>query len=351
LPAFKNIFESRQGNSGMSGRGNVHKLHDPVNLPSIYLILLDEYSGNESLAEYFNYPNSRFKQFLTDNDFYVVENPTSNYNQTIFSMASLLDMDFINDIGPATWLNHYGYTKALRTIDNNKTCRLLKEFGYKIRNKSPFYVDGQPPTYNTGWFPDKINLVQHQTMYYKIGKALPDLLAGKFDFQNLEQRGSDITDDYNHRVLKEVLNETNLTDSIPTFTYAHLMMPHAPYLRDSTGNVVPAYEEDVEIVQSPEDSSYFQYLVYTNNVISEFITSLTQKTGGKAVILLISDHGFKGAAKKKQKYGYNNLHALYLPSRRYSGWYPGISNVNALPQLFNTVFGTKIQLRKDSIIQ
>jgi len=347
----KNIFESRQGNSGMSGRSNVRKLHDPVTLPSIYLILLDEYSGNESLAEYFNYPNSRFKKFLTDNDFYIVKNPTSNYNLTIFSMASLLDMDFINDIGSATWLNHYGYKKALQTIDNNKTCRLLKEFGYKIRNKSPFYVDGLPPAYNPGWFPDKINLVQHQTMYYKIAKALPDLLLGKFDIQNLEQRHSDFTDDYNHRVLKEVLDETNLTDSIPTFTYAHLMMPHEPYLRDSSGNVVPPYERGVEIVQRQEDSSYFQYLIYTNNIIAEFITSLKQKTGGKAVILLISDHGFKSVAKKKQKYGYNNLHALYLPSRKYSGWYPGISNVNAFPQLFNTVFGTKMQLRKDSIIQ
>ncbi len=73
---------------------------------------------------------------------------------------------------------------------------------------------------------------------------------------------------------------------------------------------------------------FMQYEVYTNKVISTFITRLQNATVSKAVVLLMSDHGYQEATGKNEKLPFYNLNAIYLPQKNYEAWYNGISNVN-----------------------
>ena len=95
---------------------------------------------------------------------------------------------------------------------------------------------------------------------------------------------------------------------------------------------------------------FLQYQVYTNKKVTEFITQLQKETAGKAVILLMSDHGYQPAYEKEKKLAYYNLNAVYLPNRQYSGWYPGISNANQFRVLFNTLYDQRLSLLKDTIV-
>lgn len=98
------------------------------------------------------------------------------------------------------------------------------------------------------------------------------------------------------------------------------------------------------------DEAFLQYQVYTNKRIGAFIEQLKKETNDKAVILLMSDHGYQPAGKMRRSLTYQNLNAVYLPGGQYTGWYNGMTNVNQFRILFNTLFHQRLPLLKDSIV-
>jgi hypothetical protein len=319
--------------------------------PSVYLILLDEYLGNEGIYSYYGYQNNKFREKLVGHQFHITNDPSSNYHLTIYSMASMLNMQYLPYAVPAVISNHYAYKQALQELDNNGTCDLFREMGYRVINKSPFYFGGLAPAYSNGLLPDKLNLIQHQTMYYRVAKALPEMMAEKFGFRYFAERNATLADESNNLMMSEVLKESAVQGAGPSFTYLHLMMPHDPLVRDSMGNKLGLTNYGNERDAGKVDSAYLQYLVYSNNKIGQFIDSLKFNTSNNAVILLMSDHGSRHLARKNSFYAYNNLQAIYLPSGNYDAWYPRLTNVNVFPLLFNTAFGIEVPLQKDSIVR
>jgi hypothetical protein len=95
---------------------------------------------------------------------------------------------------------------------------------------------------------------------------------------------------------------------------------------------------------------FLQYEVYTNKIITDHITRLQKETAGKAVVLLMSDHGYQDAVTANKVLPYYNLNAVYLPKRNYQAWYNGISNANQFRVLFNTLFYQQLPLLADSIV-
>ncbi|RYY24097.1 MAG: hypothetical protein EOO04_13430 [Chitinophagaceae bacterium] len=316
--------------------------------PDIYLVLLDEYLGHEGLQSYFNYPNSNFRNFLQTEGFYQVKRPVSNYSLTVYSIGSLLNMKLFEGIGDPVISNHYAYKTALEKIENNRVCSLFSGLGYAIRNKSPFYLSGQAPAYSQNLLPQRLDLLQHQTMYYRVAAALPDFLGAMGnDYFILRKRRR--TGESNERMMQEVLEEANLKSGQPRFTYMHLMMPHDPFLRDSLGGETKNFRES-EWTQSVKDDAYLQYLVYTNNTIAAFLRKLNRITKGDAVILLMSDHGSRHVASDKLQLGHNTINSVYVPGSDSASWYDGLSNVNAFPVLFKELFGLRLSLQRDSIV-
>jgi phosphoglycerol transferase MdoB-like AlkP superfamily enzyme len=97
-----------------------------------------------------------------------------------------------------------------------------------------------------------------------------------------------------------------------------------------------------------QDGDYLQFLVYTNQRMSAFISGLKKNTGNNAVILLMSDHGFRFQDQVKPL-SFLNFNAIYLPGKEYAGWYDGMTNVNQFRVLFNTLFHQQLPMLKDSI--
>jgi len=67
------------------------------------------------------------------------------------------------------------------------------------------------------------------------------------------------------------------------------------------------------------------------------------------VIMLLSDHGFRHPDRKiDRRYDFMNLNAVYTPGKNYSLFSDSMSNVNQFRVLFNSCFGLKLPLLKDS---
>lgn len=323
---------------------------DTCSRPSIYLVLLDEYMGSEGLQSFFHYNNQVFEDSLKQEGFHIVQHPKSNYRLTIFSMASLLNMAYPANIGQASIKDHYAYTNAVRDLRNNSVSAWLQAQGYRIANHSGFDLAQAPAGYDTGLLPDKTRLLTSQTMWYRIAKYLPEFLLTKGWIPAWETKVENNYIRNNEAALQGVLDLSVQKDTVPVFAYLHLMMPHLPYVFDSTGRRTIPFRQRTSFTQEEVNQGYLQYLVYANRRITALVRQLKQQTGDKAVILVMSDHGYRGAARKDNKLAWTNFNAVYVPGGQYEGWYDGMTNVNQFRVLFNTLFHQRLPMLKDSMV-
>ena len=127
-------------------------------------------------------------------------------------------------------------------------------------------------------------------------------------------------------------------------------MPHSPYLFDSLGrlNRYNYYDQSFNGVLPRErlKHDYLQYLVYSNTVFSGLVDEIMEKTQRKAIVIIMSDHGFRTLKNSS----FRNFNAVYLPSGNYSQYYDSVSNVNQFRIIFNSLSDQKLPLLKDSMV-
>ncbi len=66
--------------------------------PDVYYIILDAYGRADVLEEMFGYDNTPFLQSLESKGFYVAECAQSNYAQTMLSLTSSLNFDYLDSL-------------------------------------------------------------------------------------------------------------------------------------------------------------------------------------------------------------------------------------------------------------
>lgn len=319
-------------------------------LPDVYLILLDEYAGVETLRQH-GYNNQHFLKGLSQQGFRVLQEAKSNYASTVPSVASMLNGDFIQLRGNYSEAGAEIYRTSVYDIYYNKTCETFRELGYKIENYSPFPIYHAPARYSTRFIPVNDGLLLNSTIFDDLIELLPLFIARRFSSEKQIEKLIAQKTDADFVLMKEVLKQSALGDSTPVFSYLHLMMPHSPFARDSTGEVNTDFFTKKKVTQSDKNEAYLQYLVYTNKVILEFIQSLKANTQNKAVILLMSDHGSRDLAiGLTNNESFNSLNCIYFPQSQTQEWYQGITNVNQFRVLFSTLMNQTIPLAKDSLV-
>jgi len=110
---------------------NDNVLIDSHTYPDIYYIILDAYATNRTLMEFYNYDNSEFTRFLTQKGFYVANESRANYIHTYQSLASSLNMKYINSITDNIGKDSRDQVSLHKMIRNNKIIKYLKAKGYK----------------------------------------------------------------------------------------------------------------------------------------------------------------------------------------------------------------------------
>ena len=126
----------------------------------------------------------------------------------------------------------------------------------------------------------------------------------------------------------------------PKFCYAHFIMPHSPYFRDSTGQLINKLNQPW---RNLNDTMYFiPYLKYANSVIKFLTDEIVLKDPG-AITIVMSDHGFR--KEYKEKYyaaAFDNICAVRLPGNNLLPFQNSKSGVNFFRYLFNSQYGQQI---------
>lgn len=323
------------------------RICDSCAKPDVYFILLDEYAGNTELKNLFTYDNTPFENELRQRGFYVTPNSQSNYNYTPFSVASTLNISYL----PLKDTNRSGadLNLAYETIRDSRMYHFFTGNGYTFYNFSVFDFEGQPARTHETFLPSRTRLITAQTFLSRMEKDILFNVITRFRSKAAQKKLTYYNRDNNERVYRLTFNKAAEKEPAPRFIYTHLMMPHYPYYYDKNGKE-REYEELQEGKQV-QTAGYTGYLQYANGKILSLVDHILKNAARPPVIILLGDHGFRHFEQPvERKYYFLNLQAVLLPSKNYSGFREGLSNINLFPLVLNNQFNAAVPLLPDSAI-
>ena len=313
--------------------------------PDIYFIVADEYAGSNELKDIFKFDNSDFITALSQRGFHTLQNSTSNYNYTPFSIASTLNMAYLR--------LHTDYLKnnlvnTLLGIKKNHLISFLKNSGYSFYNYSIFQLEGAQNNKNVNDFFKGRELLTSSTLFHHLLTVIRFKLIFKRKNKFLDDGVIYKAQINNDNVYKNTVNLSKTSSNTPRFVYTHLVLPHHPYYFDKNGKPV-TYEKLLEVSGSYSKKDYLEYLQYANKKFTLLIDEIQKNATSPPIIILMSDHGFRELNyQADKKYYFSNLISIHLPGNDYSKFYDGMSNVNLFRIFLNTQFEQNLALLKDS---
>jgi hypothetical protein len=310
--------------------------------PDIYLIIVDEYAGKTELKDLFAFDNSGFENELQSRGFHIIENSTSNYNQTIYSMASLFNMDYIHHLSKPALMNYPDILKCRELIADNNLVACLKKNQYSINNYS-FFDLAEKKKVVQNIFRTNRALLTHQTLIERFIYSFGARIASKNKLITFMK--TELSD--NKKIESLTRQVVFSKDPQPKFVYAHFNLPHWPYFFTSTGTEIPVEKLTEEFKM--DKKAYIGYLQYANEKLLALVDFIRKNSPRPPVIMLLGDHGYRQLNDDvDEKYHFMNLNAVYFPDENYTAFYDGMTNVNQFRVTLNSLFGQKLPLLKDS---
>jgi hypothetical protein len=315
---------------------------DTCQKPDIYIILLDGYAGAEQLNDIFHYDNSPFSDSLKLRGFKVVKKSNSNYDSSPSSVASTLNMEYL-DSAEVENMRKNGHRDAFTRINNNRLMSFLQANGYDVFNYSIFKVAGQAAPIGGAFVPANTRLVNGNTLVSRLEKDVFLNLATRFHLDSYVKKQLYAANRDNERLTqKNVMTRS----SRPKIIYTHLMMPHHPYYYDENGKARPF--EELNNMPLNDTVAYLSYLKYTNKKILELVDHILSNSPSPPVITVMSDHGFRYFNGEYNKYAFSDFLSIHTPGRNYDQFSDTMTNVNFFSRLLNNSFQQQLPLQIDT---
>ena len=318
----------------------------PGGMPDIYYLILDRYANENVLKRELGFDNSKFLDSLRAKGFFVAGDSRCNYPQTHMSLASSLNMDYI-DRAQGEQAAGSGYVYQL--LKDSRVLRLLRSLGYtSIHMGSWFEGTSFNPYADLNLGGTGIRRYWNDFFQKFVGTtALRPWSSGQFFLPRQRDR-----------ILQQFAElEQMPARRGPKFVFAHILVTHPPYVFGPNG-------ED----RGPgKGFTYLDQLRYANARLSRLVDVLQKNSSLPPVIILQSDEGPKpgGAvgrvkAKKRglpwspgrespeqKRVHHPILNALGFPGADMRVFYPSISPVNTFRVMFNLYFGARYRLLPD----
>lgn len=317
--------------------------------PNIYYIVLDRYANSTILKDNFNYDNSEVIDYLNNKGFYIADKSTSNYPITAHSLASSLNLNYLDKLLYDIPVRSDDWNPIYNLIKNSKAIRILKSIGYE-------YIH-----IGSWWAPTKINKHADQNFNNnKINEFSRNFISQTIFYPILVSLN-----------IYENLDEIHMKSAIyafdklfklseikqSTFIFAHILMPHAPYV----------FNKDCEFIQvnwkdnKESKTHYINQLECTNKLLMQTIENIIEYSKVRPIIIIQSDEGpypdkynfgidFKDwtiASQEELRHKMRIFNAYYLPDSDETSLYDSITPVNTFRLIISSIINSKIDLVPD----
>jgi hypothetical protein len=323
--------------------------------PDIYYIVLDRYAGEMTLRDVYDYDNGPFLRELEERGFAIAHDSWANYFKTAPSVVSTLSLDYLD---PEAYAQSTPQTFG--PIHAALQGRLaapaaLKSIGYE-------YV-----LVANWWEPSSKNVDADVIDRYTQFSQFSTILAATTMLLNLSPEAAASPDEpdpeaisYPELARRHILHgfaaiERAAERDGPSFVFAHLTIPHSPYVFNPDGSMPTAAQTS----ERSDAEEYVAQLEYANRRSLEVIDTIVagvEPGEPDPIIILAADEGpwppgFRADQEDFQwleasdediawKFGILNTYRMPGVDLEALGFYDRISPVNAFRILFNAYFGT-----------
>tara|TARA_B100000745_G_scaffold245314_1_gene167448 strand:- start:109 stop:951 length:843 start_codon:yes stop_codon:yes gene_type:complete len=243
-------------------------------------------------------------------------------------------------------------TRPYEMADNNRVMNFLKSQGYAIASfdsgwgmtrdikAAELQLCGDNQLFNSNFLIMLVKASALNPVYVKI-----------FESSHIELKLC---------VFDELPKVQNRSDK-PIFVFAHMMLPHPPFIFDADGGIrsVDNLDLSLEIKDNNNRDAHLEQLKFVNKKMTQVVDQLLNSEN-PPVIIITSDHGtaflFDGNLAKWDsptnemiKERMNNIMFVYLPSNKTDIFYEDMTLVNVFPVLFNYYFETDFEILDDKI--
>jgi hypothetical protein len=329
--------------------------------PDIYYIILDGYGRQDILEAFYEFDNSSFLKALAAKGFYVAGESSSNYIQTMLSLSSSFNMEYLQTLkANGTRIENRG--DLIELVEHNKVRRVLAQNSYQLisfRNEYKATIPSAEIYYDdsqTGLaYP--VTAFESILIDHTMARVLSHVPA--FNKTLIEMP----YDTHRRHILSAFakLQEVPMLDG-NYFVYAHIIAPHPPFVFDEHGDVVSHNEpftlHDANYYirdhsQRNYIAGYRRQIQYINTLTLEAVDAILAQSTTPPIIIIQGDHGpgahlHWGSLEQTipaERFGI--LNAYYFPDQDYESLYPSISPVNSFRVLLNQFFDADYALLPD----
>jgi hypothetical protein len=333
----------------------------PANSPGpqrdIYYIILDRYANAETLRDVYDFDNTVFLDKLGELGFFVATNSAANYQRTAHSVASSLNLDYLQDLVPTSAQAGSSWLPIYQMLEKHLAGQFLKQRGYKFIQFGSWWN----PTRRSRLADENVNwhtMPQLQRSY--LAQTLPGALADTLRLVAFDERASQCD-----RIRRQFSRLAELPqDPAPTFVFAHILVPHPPFVFDADGKCLSLEQATAR----SRRKNYTDQVIFINGMILDLVRRIRAASKTEPVIVIQADEGpwpeayagderFFGQdissvdwtkvppAELREKM--RILNALYLPGQDPAPLYPSMTPVNTFRIIFNRYFGTNLPLLPD----
>lgn len=317
-----------------AGRKEGSGIAAPRTLPDIYCIIPDEFPSPEVLRDRLGHDPAAFVASLRRRGFFVAEDSRSRFAWTEFAIADLLNFGSFQQ-GDDPFL----------AVRRSAVVSALDRLGYRIVDFASLKRLTLPGT-DQRFFYDMVHASVFFDDFYRalfersLLRILPELW---------KERETDLIPYYRQRVLQVFAKLPGvIREKGPKFVFVHLYCPHEPFVFDRRGGPV-----DPDRIWERTDPRYFlEQYAFVQDRLLETIDRILAASEDQPVILLQSDHGYRGSRRPDRsripyKEWFSVFNAVYLPGISAQAIDRSLSPATNFRLVFNKALGTEYPLLPD----
>ena len=327
-------------------------------LPDVYLLVLDAYGRADVIRDLYGFENN-LVPVLKSAGFYLADEAASNYAQTAQALASSLNLEYLPEFveGDPADTSREPF-RAL--IADNRVFNAFRDRGYRIVYYASEYSILQPRPGDVFRRPPFF-LTDFEYGVYQ-ATALPRLfaLAGlppSWGAHKVRRRHVNWT-------LDQLAEGRDGRDEQPTLVFAHVLVPHPPFVFAGDGSYPPtrmpatsidgqAWDVAAGSLGESYENGYVESLRFVNRRVQEVIQGILARAERPTIIMLQGDHGpgarlvwyDKDQSDMRERLGI--LLAVRFPDGDYSMLHARLTSVNAMREILNRALGLNLSLLPD----
>ena len=328
-------------------------------LPDVYYIILDGYPREDVLLSEYQYDNTGFIRNLETLGFTIAEESKSNYSLTALSIASSLNMNYLDALLHLPESENSRYLLE-PYIKDSRVRNLFEQMGYKIVafesgygyteiENADLYLEPGPVGFAGLQGLTGLSAFEMMILETSVGRvvldgtiALPRFLKSTISLP--------------YRIHRErIVFTLDALEKIPDvpgpkFVFAHIDSPHPPYVFGPEGELIEntaaftLREDAVGWTISNPEQAFVNQIKYLNSRIIPMLELIITESDIPPIVILQADHGgFYISNEDRMKI----LNAFFLPPDSREEIYDQISPVNTFRILFNNNFGASFEIIDD----